>query len=176
MALPDFVQEVITYLTDGDGTHENWNTSNFDPQPTLIDGDEWRDDADDDRVRGVELTEANAIVVDSSPVGTNTPVGTEYDRSVRRGVHVTIEGIHEDAQGQITDKDDFDSLVAEALNAILSERTFPGTTSMKDLFIEEESDESPTGVVRGNTQEIESVNHFQYEFDVWFEGFEDLPD
>lgn len=161
MALPDFVQEVLDYLDT------NWNTSNFDPQPTLVDGDEMRLYSGG-RARSLDVVNENIVTVDSQPTGENTPVGTEFDYRVRRGVTVQIEGYHQDSGGQITDKDGFDSLVTETRRAILVERTFPGVTTdyqLTDLSVEDENDLSPDG----------KADYFRYTFDVWFEGYEELP-
>lgn len=160
MALPDFTQEVLDYLDT------NWNTANFDPQPTLVDGDEMRLNSGG-RARALDVINENIITVDSAPTGTNEPIGTEYDHKVRYGVGVSIEGYHVDGGGQLTDKDEFQSLVTEARRAILTERTFP-VSGMTDLRIEQENDES-------SAVDHDDANYFRYLFDVWFEGYETLP-
>lgn len=168
MALTDFVQRTLDYL-DTQANGGNWNTTTYSPHPTLIDGDEMRDNSDDSRARAVDVVNTNVITVDSSPAGTNEPIGTDYDHRIRRGVGVSIEGYHQDGGGQITDKDDFDNLVSEARKAILTERTFPSnTTGIKDLMIEEENDLSPPS-------DPNDADYFRYTFDVWFEGYENLP-
>lgn len=167
MSQPDVVSEVLTYLTDGSGTQENWETANHDPAPILFNGNDHVRQDTGDRVKGVDLTENNVITVDASPPTTQSPIGTEYDHDLRIGAGVTIEGLHRDAGGEIADDDDFNSLVTEARRAILSERRFP-VGNMTHLLIEEENNESPTAS-RAET------NHFEYTFTVWFEGFETLP-
>lgn len=179
MALPDFTQTVIDYLTNGTASNNNWLTANYDPQPTLVDADEWRRDSDDKRIKGVELTQANAITVDSSPTGTKEAIGTEFDHKVRFGTAVTVEALHAEGGGEVDDKDDFDSLVTEAQRAILANRTRPPVSSgqygFTHLDIEEVSDESPTGVEHAHVADLGEANHFSTEFTVWFYGFEDLP-
>jgi hypothetical protein len=160
MSLPDFVQEVLDYLDT------NWDTTNFSPKPTLVDGDEMRLNSGG-RARETDVMNENIITVDSAPTGTNTPIGTEYDHDIRRGVSVEIEAYHVDAGGQVADKDAFNSIVSEARRAILLERTYP-VVPMTHLAIEQEDDNSPA-------QSHNDANYFRYLFDVWFEGYEDLP-
>lgn len=164
MSLPDFTQEVLDYL-DTQANSGNWNTTNYSPHPTLVDGDEMRLHSGG-RARSLDVTNQNIITVDSEPTGENTPIGTEYDFRVRRPVSVNIEGYHEDGGGQLTDKDDFNSLVTEARRAILTERSFP-VGDMTHLTIEAENDEAP-----GPPND---ANYFRYTFDVVFEGYEELP-
>lgn len=160
MSRPDFVQETLDYLDS------NWDTSNFDPKPTLVDGDEMRL-YDGGRARSLDVLNRNIITVDSGPTGTNTAIGTEFDFQIRYGAGVQIEGYHEDGGGQLADKDAFDSLVAEARRAILAERTFP-VGNITHLTIEQENDDSPA-------ESHNDANYFRYLFDVWFEGYESLP-
>jgi hypothetical protein len=160
MSLPDYVQEVLDYLDT------NWDTNNYSPQPTLVDGDEMRLNAGG-RARSLDVLNANIITVDSAPTGTNTAIGTGFDFKVRRGVSVEIEGYHQDGGGQIADKDDFNALVTEARRAILAERKFP-VGEMTWLTIEQEDDESAAA-------SHNDANYFRYLFDVWFMGYESLP-
>jgi hypothetical protein len=160
MSRPDFVQEVLDYL-DG-----NWQTGNFDPQPALVDGDEMRLYSGG-RARSLDVLNQNIITADSGPTVTNTAIGTEYDFDVRAGVGIQIEGYHADDGGQVSDKDEFNSLVSEARRAILSERTYP-VGSYHTLKIEQENDDSPAA-------SHNDANYFRYLFDVWFEGYESLP-
>ena len=119
MALPDFVNETLTFLDT------NWNTSTI-AKPTLIDGDEMRDFNDDSRAKAVDVENENIVTVNSEPTGTNTPLGTEYDHEVRYGVNVRVEGYHADgSSGGITDKDEFDTLKGETRRSILVNRSFP---------------------------------------------------
>jgi len=160
MTLPDFVQEVLDYLDT------NWDKTNYDPKPTLVDGDEMRLNSGG-RARSTDVVNENIITVDSSPAGANTPIGTEYDHQIRHGANVQIEAYHADGGGQVADKDEFNTLVGEARRAILVERTFPPATDITDLRIEEENDLSAESTV--------DANYFRYTFDVWFEGYETLP-
>lgn len=163
MTLPDFVNETLTYLDT------NWNTTNT-AKGVFIDGDEMRRFDNDERAKSESAINEKLITVDSSPTGTGEAIGTEYDRAVRFGAGVDIEGYHTDGGGQFADKDAFDTFVTEAKTAILTNRTSPPTSSgeygFTHLAIEEESDESPTAG---------DAHYFRYLFDVWFYGFEDLP-
>lgn len=159
MSNPDYVQEVLDYLST------NWNTTNFSPQPRLIDGDEIRDDADDSRAAGATPLESNIITVDSEPTGQNEAIGTEFDYSHQFGAHVKCEAYHADGGGQITDKDAFDSMWGESRRAILTERKFPVGDDTY-LTIEDEDDGSSGAG---------DAHYFIYEYDVWFHGFETLP-
>jgi len=164
MSLPDFVQETIDLLqTQGNGG--NWSAANYSPHPTLIDGDEMRLQSGG-RARSVDIVNENVVTVSSSPTGINEPIGTEFDFRVERPVSVEIEGYHQDGGGQITDKDDFDSLVAEARRAILASRTFPTSGDITNLEITEENDLSP---------DDGDANYFRYQFDVTYKGYEELP-
>lgn len=169
MTLPDLTNEVLTYL-DVPANGGNWNTSNFSPHPTLIDGDEesYFDNGIQGRASDADAVTDRLITVDNAPTGTNEPIGTEYQYRVFRGVRVTLEGYHEDGGGQFADKDEFDSMVAESRRAIHEERSFPvsGTGfNMTDLRIENEADGSPTDG---------DAHYFRYEYEVWFRGFESL--
>ena len=162
MTVPDVVQRTLDYIDS------NWNTNNYSPQPTLIDGDDMHLDASGDRARSTDLVNTNVVTVDASPAGTNEPIGTEYDHRIRYGANVTIEAYHTDGGGQVADKDEFNTLVTEVRRTILAERTWPSnTTGITHLAIEEENDLSADGPV-------DDANYFRYEFDVWFEGFESL--
>lgn len=170
MALGDFTKEVLTYL-DVPGNGGNWDTTNFSPHPTLIDGDEESiyDNGIQGRASDADAVRDILITVDNAPTGENQAIGTGYDNEFRRGVRVVLEGYHQDGGGQFTDKDEFDSMVTESRRAIYANRTYPITTSdfaAKDLFIENEADGSPTDG---------DAHYFRYEYEVWFEGFETLP-
>lgn len=161
MSLPDFVQKTLDYIDS------NWKTANYSPKPTLIDGDEMRLYSGG-RARDTDVVNTNIVTADSGPTGTNTAIGTGYKHKVRYGVGISIEGYHQDGGGQIADKDDFDSLKDEVRRTILVERSFPSNLSdITHLTIEQENDLSPESPV--------DANYFRYEFDVWFEGYEDLP-
>lgn len=163
MALPDFVNETLTFLDT------NWNTSNA-PKPVLIDGDEMRRFDNDQRAKSEAAYNENLLTVDASPPGTNTPLGTEYDHAIRHGVSVEIEAYHTDGGGQVADKDAFDNITTEAQRSLLVNRTYPlasaGEYGIKDLFIEEVNDESAASG---------DAHYFRYMYTVWYEGFEDLP-
>lgn len=163
MALPDLVNETLTFLDT------NWNTSNA-PKPTLIDGDEMRRFDDDTRAKSEAAYNENVLICDSSPAGTNEPTGTEYDHRVRHGVGISVEAYHTDGGGQVADKDAFDNITTEAQRAILTNRTYPVSSSgeygFTHLAIEQFND---------NSRAEGDANYFRALFDVWFEGFEDLP-
>lgn len=168
MSLTNFVDQVLTYLTDGGGSNENWDTNNHSPAPRLFRRDDRVDYDTSERIKQFDLLDGTVASVDSSPTRTNEPVGTEYDFRVRVGVGVRLEGVHEDAGGTVADDSDWRSFVDEAKRAILVERTYPAGTNMCELRIEEENSETPT-------TDREDFNNFRYEFTVWFEGYEDLP-
>ena len=162
MSNPDFVQTTLDFLqTQADGG--NWDTNNA-PHPTLIDGDEMRLNSDDSRAYNVDSLKDTLLTVDSTPTGQNEAIGTGFQFRSRFGVRVFIEGYHEDGGGPLADKDAFDSIVGEARRAILVDRVYPvGTYNW--LTIEDENDRSPDL----------KANAFRYEFDVWYNGYEDLP-
>lgn len=159
MTLPDFVEKTLDFLDS------NWNTSRV-AKPVLIDGDEMTYYANDTFAKETSAVNTAIITADSSPTGTNEILGDDYDLRVRRGVGIDIEGYHDGGGGTVTDKDEFNTIVDEARQAIYTNRTFPAD-GMKDLMIEQEDDLSPT---QGDAY------YFRYTFDVWWEGFEDLPD
>lgn len=160
MAQPDYVQEVLDYLSD------NWNTSNFSPTPTFVDGDEMRIDGTGARAKALSAVEENIITVDSEPTAQGEPIGTEFDFRMEAGATVVCEGYHVDGGGQLADKDAFDSMVGEARRAILTERKFP-VGELTWLTLENENDLS--------AQEPQDANYFRFTFDVIFHGFETLP-
>jgi len=160
MSNPDVVQHTLDLLSN------NWDTNNYSPVPTLIDGDEMRLNSGG-RARETDVMNTNIITVNSGPETTNEAIGTEFDFRVRLGTSVEIEGYHEDGGGQITDKDDFDSLVTEARRAILLDREFP-VGDLTWLTIESENDLS-------SAETHNKANYFRYTFDVWYMGYESLP-
>lgn len=162
MTFPDIVQSELDYLDS------NWNTNNYSPKPTLIDGDEMRLYSGG-RARSVDVANTNVITVDSAPTTTSEIIGSEYDLKVRAGVTVSIEGYHQDGGGQIADKDDFDSLRAEAYRAgFEAERKTPsGLSGYSHLEVPDINDLSPESPV--------DANYFRVEYDVIFVGFETLP-
>lgn len=173
MSLPDLTNEVLTWL-DTPANGGNWNTTNFSPHPTLIDGDEesYFDGGIQGRASDADATTDLLITVDNAPTGTQEPIGTSYQYRVFRGVRVTLEAYHEDgATGgtQVADKDEFDSMVGEARRAIHEERSYPVSGSgfnFTDLRLDNEADGSPTDG---------DAHYFRYEFEILFRGFED-PD
>lgn len=159
MTLPDFVQETLDLLD------ANWDTNNFSPKPTLIDGDEMRRNSDDSRAKGITPLEENLVTVDAAPTGQNDPIGTEFDFRIQHGATVYCEAYHTDGGGQIADKDAFNSMVGEARRAILEGREFP-VGDMTHLTIQDENDRS---AAEGD------AHYFRYEFDCLYTGFETLP-
>lgn len=160
--MPDYVQTTLDFL-------DNWDTGRYSPQPELIDDENSeyyssQHSRTGERVQSHDLTSGNAISVGSQPTTTQTAVGTEYDHRVRAGVGVTIEAAHEDVRGDVTGASDFKNLVGEARRLILAERTFPiPSENIHTLFIEEEDNLSAG-----------DRDYFRYEFDVWYEGYEEL--
>lgn len=177
MTLFDPVAEVLTYLTDGGGANENWDTSNYDPAPILYNERSGVRQDTSDVVEHIDLRENAVINVNPDPPLSNQPVGTEYDNRFRMGAGVRIEALNDAAGGTITDDSDWNSLVEEAKRAIRVERTI-GPTSTNEygtlqVSIEEENDNS-TNPERGQSRS-ERLVLYEYEFDVWFEGVEELP-
>lgn len=186
MVLPDFTDAVLTYLSEPTGWGEDgwgdgfwgggvkhWDTDNFSPHPTLIDGDEWSNHADSSRARSIDIATADIpiITVDSNPLGQNEVRGHEYNFNIRHGVRVICEGYHTDGGGQVDNVDDFGNMVQEARRAILTERTHPTFGDAKDfsphhLIINNESNDSPSSG---------DAHYFRVEFEVWFIGAETLP-
>lgn len=162
MSLPDFVNETLAFIDT------NWNTSNYSPKPTLIDGDEMRDFNDDTRTKGVDVINTNVVTVDASPTGTAEPAGLEYDRRIRFPVNIQVEGYHTDGGGEVADKDDFDSLTTEVKRTVFTERVRPtNVTDIQWLEINQENDLSA---------EQGDAHYFRYEFDMVYVGYErDLP-
>lgn len=177
MSKPDLVSEVLTYLTDGSGANENWDTGNYSPAPILYNARDGVRQDTGDRVKNVDLTENAVITVNASPATRNTPMGAEYDNKFEAGVGVIIEAVHEDIGGNIADDDDFDSLVTEAVRAINAERkseiTASGDHATVGLFIREEHDLSHDPE-RAETR-TQRLHYFEYRFDVFADGFETLP-
>lgn len=127
-----------------------------------------------ERTRQAELEQENAVSF-SFTGQSETPVGTEYDHALERTVNVRIEGVHESQWGHI-DPDGSNGveftgdggLVDDIRDAILQKRTFPSAgpagISYKDLMIENSTPQSG-----------DFADHYRYDFDVVFKGFETLP-
>lgn len=159
MSLPDFVQTTLDFLDN------NWDTNNA-PKPTLIDGDEMRDNADNSRAKSVTPLEQNLITVDSAPTTQNEPIGTSFQYRTEAGATVYVEGYHADGGGQLADKDAFDAIVGESRRALMEDRVYP-VGSFTHMRIENENDRS--------AEDPMDANYFRYEYDLIYVGFEDLP-
>jgi len=162
MSLPNFVQATL------DSLNNNWDTNNFSPQPTLINGDDMTLNSGG-RARSIDVVNENVITVDSSPEGNDEPIGTEYDFDIQHGVNVQVEGYHADGGGQLADKSDFNDMYGEARRAILVDRTFPTSSNeMRHLILTNENDLS-------RDESVSDANYFRYTFDVLYYGYETLP-
>jgi len=161
--LTEFVLDVL----------DGWDTSNYDPQPALVNGNDSTFYASPppgytagDRTQDFDFTHGNLITVDNGPDRQQTPIGTEYDYDVEDGVTVVIQGAHESQHGHIADHDDFRTLVDEARRLIQADRRFPVSgdgEAYVSLQVDLESDNSH-----------EYRDFYEYTFDVTFDGYEEL--
>lgn len=159
MSRPDFVEFVLDTLEAG------WDTSTFDPRPTLIDR---RDSSRRDgapRSREFDLSNNNTIGVGSQPTATNEPIGTGYDYRFIDGVQVRLEAVHSDEHGHVDDAADYVTLQTELQRAINEVRVSP--TSDPDVCA--------LRITEVNDQSSEYRDYFRTDYRVEFRGFEDLP-
>jgi hypothetical protein len=164
MTRPDFVQWTLDTLAS------NWDTTNVDPQPVLIDQ---RDgERQDTSRRSVEfdLAENNAVTVGTQPTTTTEPIGTGYDVRIEAGVNVRVEAVHEsetypDQSGGVAGGPAFGALVAEVRRALFVDRVNPtANDNIRDLRIPDENDRSAS-----------EKDYFRVDLTVLFRGYEELP-
>lgn len=104
---------------------------------------------------------------------TTDAIGTEYDHDVQAVVGVRIEGLHHSKWGHVdadgSDGVPWDDLVQTIRRAILQERTFPSVSDRPNTTY--------TDLRTANDQDLSSnyADYYRYDFDVLFNGFEDLP-
>lgn len=125
---------------------------------------------DDIRERKGELQDANFVGATFANRSTDA-IGTEYDHAVEAVVGVRVEGLHHSEWGHI-DPDgvegiDFDELVRRLRDALLAERTFPNVGSPDGTYTDLQiTNEAP--------QSSDYRDYYRHDFDVVFNGFEDL--
>lgn len=140
-----------------------------------------RDDSDqlDDSIRShTEDLQADNYVGVSYADRTPTPIGTEYDSQTDVTVNVRIEGLHVSEHGYVNpsnslppssagDPVPWTPLVKEIRAAIEADRTFPSTG---------EADIDYTSLVVRNENPLayEYGDYYRHDFDVVFEGYEEL--
>ncbi len=135
-----------------------------------------------------ELTRANFVGVASADKS-STPIGTEFDLDVERVVSVRVEGLgYGDEHGHIDPSgygdggygdggygvnngvrfDDDTGLVADLQSALWAEREWPDVprdgTTYTHLMLRNYGFRS-----------VEYEDYYRYDFDVVFDGFEELP-
>ncbi len=122
-----------------------------------------------------ELTRANYVGVASADKS-SSPIGTEFDLEVERIVSVRVEGLvrgehhgHVDPDGDDgVVFDDDTGLVADLQAALWDEREWPDVprqgTTYTHLLLQNYGFRSD-----------EYADYHRYDFDVLFDGFEDLP-
>jgi hypothetical protein len=164
MTRPDFVAATLDILDS------NWNTTNADPQPILVDDRDRERQDTGERAATIDLTE-NAVISVNGPVTVeDTPLGTEYDVDFREGVSVHLEGVHYHERGTVGDGATdagtaWSDLTAELKRALYADRIRPTSDPrVRHLVIADESDNSTAG-----------RDLFQLDLTVAFIGRESLP-
>ena len=138
-----------------------------------VDRDESRILEGDIRKRTAELEKANyvgAALADRTP----TPIGTEYDHALETVVGVRIEGLHHSEWGHV-DSDgvegipfgDDGGLVDRIRDAILAKRRYPDAGRTNVTY-------TNLTVTNEASQSSNYADYYRYDFDVVFDGFEDL--
>ncbi|WP_135852611.1 hypothetical protein [Halorussus salinus] len=139
-----------------------------------IDRDESEFFDDGIRSRTAELRKTNAVGASLADV-TNDPVGTEYDHAREAVVGVRIEGLHESEFGYIdpggSDGIPFSGgggLVDRIRDALLVNRTYPDAGGTGVTY---------TGLrlVNESNQSSNYQDYFRHDFDIVFNGYEELP-
>ncbi|MFC4549381.1 MULTISPECIES: hypothetical protein [Halorussus] len=126
------------------------------------------------RSRTAELEKANYVGATLSDV-TSQPIGTEYDHSREAVVGVRIEGLTHREFGYVDPNgssgipfDNDGGLVSRVRDALLVERTYPNAgganVTYTDLRITNEAPQSSN-----------YADYYRTDFDVVFNGYEDLP-
>lgn len=126
------------------------------------------------RDRTGELKQANYVGV-ANASKSDSPIGTEFDLDVGRVVSVRVEGLHHSEWGHVdpdgTDGvvfDDDTGLVADLQAALQAEREFPAVgrngTTYTHLLLQDYGMRS-----------VEYGDYYRHDFEVLFDGFEDLP-
>jgi hypothetical protein len=148
----------------------NWSTSNYDPQPELINKDDSEPQSTGQRKTAWDLSKNNAVTVSDSPDRQTEPIGTEFNHRVTDGVAIKIEAMPSDKYGHVTDSKEFQPLVREVKRCLLVERVWPlrdpdAREYYHTLDIKNEVNESHL-----------YKDLYRVSFDVQFQGHEDLPD
>ena len=157
MSRPDFTQFLIDTL-------DGWNTSNYDPKPTLIDGRDSNRQNSAERSRAHDLANGNAITV-GGPSSTNEAIGTNFDLRFLSSVTVRCEGLIAAEFGDVDDAADWKSFEGEVERLVWGERVNPTTDdNVRWLLVSEDTNQSRT-----------SRDYFRTDYTVEFYGFETLP-
>ncbi len=122
-----------------------------------------------------ELKKGNFVGVSHADTSTS-PIGTEFDLEVERVVTVRVEGMlrgdefgHVDPNGEDAVKfGDDDGLVADLQAALWAERQWPA--------VPRAGTEYTHLLVRDYGPRLDEYSdYYRYDFEVLFDGFEDLP-
>ena len=126
------------------------------------------------RERTGELKQANYVGVSHADTSSN-PIGTEFDNEVERIVSVRVEGLHHSEWGHVDPDgedgvvfDDDTGLVADLQTALQTEREWPDVSR---------SDTTYTHLLLQSygARSVEYADYYRYDFEVLFDGFEELP-
>ncbi|WP_049979363.1 hypothetical protein [Halolamina rubra] len=139
------------------------------------------------RERTGELKKANYVGVSHADTSTS-PIGTEFDLEVERIVSVRVEGLHHSEWGHVDPAgyggggygaggygvnlgarfDDATGLVADLQAALWTERQWPN--------VPRDGTEYTHLLVRDYGPRLDEYgDYYRYDFEVLFDGFEDLP-
>lgn len=129
MADHQYVEKVLTWLED------EWNSSNYPGSggdgggldgkvPAFVDGDDGESESYEGREIMFDLQQNNAVVVDSSPNRSNSPVGSEYNYQFEDGVAIEVAGFA-GSYGHCDDATEFQTLLDELRRVINANRVWP---------------------------------------------------
>lgn len=129
MADHQYVELVIGWLED------EWNSSNYPGSggdggglngkiPAFVDGDDGESESYEGREVFYDLQKNNAIVVDSSPNRSNSPIGSEYNYSFEDAVAIEVAGFA-GSYGHCDDAEEFQALLDELRRVINANREWP---------------------------------------------------
>lgn len=155
--MTDYVDTLLGFIAD------NWQTANYEPKPTLIDGRDTRRHDTGERDVTADLADNNVVTVapadeDREPEG----VGYSHD-AVEATSTVRIEGAHESEYGHIADGDEFGRLVDEVARTLRVERIRP----LPNIYRLE---------VRGADAQSQSYqDYYRTDLPIAFVGIDDLP-
>jgi len=158
------VTDFVTWTLDTIDT--NWTDKNYNPKPYLYNDEDKEYLNRGERSKQMSFSDNNIVSVGSQPIGTNEPLGFDFNYRIRSGVSVKIEAQHEANDGHVADANEFkEGLAAEVARALNVERRWPiPTEDIYTLVIEEEDNQS-----------TQWLNHYRLDLTVWFVGHDHLP-